>query len=134
NEGVTVSEVWLSKKIRNGLGGVVLVGDHLYGTNDRELLCVEYSTGKIKWQNKSVGTGAVFGADGHIYLRGQNGGVAFLEASPDGYREKGRFVQPERTNKPAWPYPVVANGCLYLRDQNLLYCYDVKDSKSSVRE
>jgi outer membrane protein assembly factor BamB len=126
-------EVWLSKTIRNGLGGVVLVGNQLYGTNERELLCFDFTTGKINWKDKSVGGGAVCCADGHIYLRGATGAVALVEATPEAYREKGRLKQPERSNKPAWPYPVVANGCLYLRDENLLYCYDVKDARTSAR-
>ena len=53
--------------------------------------------------------------------------MALVEATPDGYRPKGRFTQPDRSDKPAWPYPVVANGRLYLRDQGVLLCYDVRD-------
>src|SRR5262249_15933691 len=71
-------EVWLSKTIRNGLGGVVLVGNQLFGTNELELLCFDFTTGKINWKDKSVGGGAVCCADGHIYLRGATGGVALV--------------------------------------------------------
>jgi hypothetical protein len=52
--------------------------------------------------------------------------MALVEASPDGYKEKGRFEPPGHANRPAWPHPVVANGRLYLRDGNVLLCYDVK--------
>ena len=57
----------------------------------------------------------------------ENGTVALVEATPAGYKERGRFSQPERGKRPAWPYPVVANGCLYLRDLGVLLCYDVRD-------
>jgi outer membrane protein assembly factor BamB len=134
NPGTAISEVWLDKTIRNSLGGVVLVGDHLYGTNERELLCIEFNTGKIKWRNKSVGRGAVCYADGHIYLRAEVGDVALVEASPEAYREKGRFTPAERSTTPAWPYPVVANGCLYLRHHNFLHCYDIKDHQAAARK
>jgi hypothetical protein len=61
-----------------------------------------------------------------IYVRGHDGIVALVEATPAGYKEHGRFKQPDRGNKPAWPYPVIANGCLYLRDQGTLLCYVVR--------
>jgi hypothetical protein len=56
-----------------------------------------------------------------------------VEATPDGYREKGRFAPPdpprhERAREMAWTYPVIANGRLYVRDLNALWCYDVKEN------
>jgi outer membrane protein assembly factor BamB len=126
-DGVTVTPVYFSKAMNNGLGGVVLVGDYLYGTNTQQLLCLDFKTGDVKWRDRSVGPGSVCYADGHLYVRGQGGEAALVEATPTGYKEKGRFAQPERSSKPAWPYPVVANGRLYLRDQGVLFCYDVKD-------
>jgi outer membrane protein assembly factor BamB len=132
-EGVKTTEVYFAREMATKIGGTVRVGDYLYGTNSSGLVCMEFATGKVKWQNKSVGTGAVCYADGHLYVRAEGpsrGGkseVALVEATPEGYKEKGRFTQPDRQgNKPAWPYPVVANGCLYLRDQGVLLCYDVK--------
>jgi outer membrane protein assembly factor BamB len=124
--GVSVKEVYFSKELGNPLGGMVLVGDHLYGTNTQSLLCVEFATGKVKWKERSVGKGSICYADGHLYVRGENGDVALVEATPDSYKEKGRFSQPERSDKPAWPYPVIANGALYLRDQGVMFCYVVK--------
>ena len=74
-----------------------------------------------------MGTGAVCYADGHLYVRGEKGAVALVEATPDGYKEKGRFTQPDHGRVAAWPHPVIANGCLYLRDQGFVFCYDIKD-------
>ena len=67
-------------------------------------------------------------ADGHLYVRseGNEGTVALVEATPKGYREVSRFDQPQRSNNQSWAQPVVAGGKLYLRDQDLLLCYDVK--------
>jgi outer membrane protein assembly factor BamB len=129
--GVTVETVWLSPTMANPLGGVVLVDGHLYGTNGQALVCVDFMTGKPKWEERSVGKGAVCYADGRLYVRGEKGGVALVEATPAGYREKGRFDQPDRSAQPAWPYPVVANGRLYLRDQDVLLCYDVRQNTDS---
>jgi len=82
----------------------------------------------MKWNDKGVGKGAIGYADGHFYCRseGKQGTVALIEATPDGYKEKGRFEQPDRSTKNSWPHPVIANGKLYLRDQDTLLCYDVR--------
>jgi outer membrane protein assembly factor BamB len=119
-------EVYFVKELQNHHGGIVLVGDHVYGTGANSLLCIDFKTGKIAWQERGVGKGSVAYADGHLYVRSENGPVALVEASPSGYKEKGRFDQPERSNLKSWPYPVIAGGKMYLRDQDILLCYDVK--------
>ncbi len=137
NKGeVSTEQVYYNTTKLNSIGGVVRVGDHVYGTNaGGQLVCMEFKTGKVKWQNAGVGIASLCFADGMLYVRGQGGSgfgrettprVALVEATPDGYREKGRFEQPDHGNRPAWPHPVVANGRLYLRDGNVLLCYDVK--------
>jgi hypothetical protein len=65
-------------------------------------------------------------ADGHLYVRSDQGPVALVEATPDGYKEKGRFRQPDRSRFATFCHPVVAGGRLYLRDEDVLLCYDVK--------
>ncbi len=140
SDEVSSEQVYFNKTALNSIGGVVLVGDYVYGTNGRgELVCMDFKTGKVKWQERSVGAAALCYADGMLYVRGQGGTglvpetvkskVALVEATPDGYREKGRFEQPSHGMRPAWPHPVVANGRLYLRDLGVLLCYDVKAAK-----
>lgn len=119
-------EAYFVKSMQNHHGGIILVGDHVYGTGSGALLCVEFKTGKVTWDNRSVGKGSVAYADGHLYVRSENGPVALVEATPAGYKEKGRFDQPDRSAKNAWPHPVIAGGKLYLRDWDVLLCYDVK--------
>ena len=65
-------------------------------------------------------------ADGRLYLRAESGTMILIEPNREKYVERGRFEQPERTCEPAWTHPVIANGKLYVRDQDLLLCYDVK--------
>jgi len=114
-------------KFQNHHGGVILVKDHLFGTNNGSLLCVEFKTGKIAWQDQCVGKGSLTYADGQLYVRGEKGGVALVEANPAKYVENGKFDQPDRSGQAAWTHPVVANGKLYLRDWDILLCYDVKN-------
>jgi outer membrane protein assembly factor BamB len=132
-DGVAAEQVYLERGLPNDIGGQVLVGDYLYGTNaESGLMAVEFLTGKIRWRAESIGSGSIFYADGRLYLHGENGEVALVEATPEAYREKGRFIppgQPQHTGgsmEKAWPYPVVANGRLYIRDLGTLWCYDVK--------
>jgi outer membrane protein assembly factor BamB len=80
----------------------------------------------VMWSNNSVGKGSVAYADGMIYARSERGPIALVEANPKEYVEKGRFDQPERTDKAAWANPVIANGKLYISDQDTLLCYDIK--------
>jgi outer membrane protein assembly factor BamB len=125
----TVRELYSGKQMRNHHGGVVLVGDHVYGFDEGILKCIELKTGRELWADRSVGKGAVAYADGHLYCRSENGPIALVEATPEAYREKGRFDQPDRSRRQAWPHPVVFGGKLYIRDQDVLLCYDVREKK-----
>jgi outer membrane protein assembly factor BamB len=124
--GVTAEQVYFTRQMQNHHGGVVLVGDYLYGFDQSNLTCINFKTGEVAWSNRSVGKGSVVYADGHIYVRSERGPVALVEANPTAYVEKGRFDQPDRSSANSWPHPVVANGRLYLHDQDILLCYDVK--------
>jgi outer membrane protein assembly factor BamB len=135
--GVAAEQVYFVRDLPNSLGGSVLVGEYLYGTADTGLVAVEFTTGKVKWQSEGIGSGSVAYADGLLYLHGQNGDVALVEATPEAYREKGRFtppVQPKRRPlgpfpEKAWTYPAIANGRLYIRDIGTLWAYDIKASR-----
>ncbi len=121
-------QVYFSKKLPVTIGGVVRIGEFFYGTGSQTLQCVEFKTGNPRWDDKCVGPASVCYADGRLYLHGENGDVALVEATPDSYREKGRFTppdQPERSNTKAWAYPVISNGRLYIRDLDRLWCYDL---------
>jgi outer membrane protein assembly factor BamB len=129
--GVKEEVVYHSGSLTNKHGGVVLVGEYLYGDTDDSghPFCAEFLTGKVRWKKeertRGAGSAAVTFADGHLYFRYDNGWVALVEASPDGYREVSTFKIPNSSNA-SWPHPVVAGGRLYLREQDVLWCYDVK--------
>src|SRR6185436_1526872 len=117
-------QVYFVKKMDNHHGGIVKVGDWMYGFGSG-LLCMNFMTGEIKWQARSVGKGSLVVADGMLYLLGEGHEMALAEATPDEYRERGRFKLPNR-GKPSWAHPVVLGGRLYIRDLNTLTAYDVK--------
>lgn len=133
-DAAKADEVWHSTDVRNGIGGAVLLDGRLYGGNGQTLTCVEFATGKVLWNERGVGDGGVCYADGRLYVRAiKGGGVALVEPSPEGYKEHGRFTQPDLSGKDNWQHPLVANGGLYLRDQGSLFCYDVKDPAASEK-
>ena len=123
-------QVYANKVMVNHHGGVIRVGDHVYGYSDgKGWTCQEFKSGKAVWQNKEkLGKGSIAYADGRLYLRGEDGKgtVALIDASAEGYTERGRFNPPDRSDKNSWPHPVISGGRLYLRDQDVLLCYDVK--------
>ena len=136
--GVAAEQVYFTRGLPNGIGGAVLVGEYLYGTEvGQALVAVEFTTGKVKWQAKSFGWSSLASADGLLYVHGVNGEIALVEATPEAFREKGRFTPPAQPQhgqggpfpEMAFAYPVIANGRLYIRDLGTLWAYDIKASR-----
>lgn len=130
--GNTVTVVYENKVMKNHHGGVVLIGDFLYGHADTGWVCQNFKTGEEVWIYKDFRKGAVSSADGMLYcLEETTGSVALVEASPKGWKESGRFKLAPQTkirssSGKIWTHPVISHGKLYLRDQDLIYCFDVK--------
>jgi outer membrane protein assembly factor BamB len=129
------TKVFSNKEMKNQHGGVVLLDGYLYGYSEKGgWICQDFKDGKVKWadKGKTLGRGSLTYADGRLYLYGEDPPTVVLaEPSPKELVEKGRFDLPKQTanrapNGKNWTHPVVANGKLYLRDQELLFCYDVK--------
>ena len=125
----TAKRVYHENTLDVHVGGVVLVDGHVYGTVDPgTLTCFEFLTGKKRWDDEGPGKGATVYADGHLYVRneGTPGQVTLVEANPKEYVEKGVLKQPKGSGSNTWPPPVIADGKMYLRDQDVLYCYDIE--------
>lgn len=132
-KSIKAEEGYANKVMTNHHGGVILVKDHLYGYSDGHgWVCQELKTGAVPWSSRTIGKGSLTSADGMLYLFTEgNGTVALVEANTEKCKEISRFRLPRQTTqrKPAgaiWTHPVVATGRLYLRDQELLFCYDIK--------
>lgn len=119
-------EVYFNKNLKNHHGGFVLVDGYVYGYDSSVLVCMKWETGEILWKDRSVGKGSLVYADGLLFVLSENGVVGLVEATPKGYRELSRFKLPQRSDRPTWPHPILANGHLFIRDQDTLYCYAVK--------
>jgi len=121
-------EIYFTKEMKNHHSSSVLVGDYLYGFSSSILTAMKFDTGEIAWRDRSVGKGSLVYADGNLYCLSENGVVGLVEATPTGYKEKGRF-RIQQGNLPTWAHPVVAGGRLYLRDQDTIYAYDVREKQ-----
>ena len=125
----SAEQVYANHVMVNHHGGVVQVGDFIYGYCDSKgLTCQNVKTGEAAWVEKgAIKKSCIAWADGKLYYREEDTGtVALLEASSTAYTEKGRFQQPERSLEKAWTHLVIANGKLYIRDQDLVLCYEIK--------
>ena len=122
---VKAQEIYFTREMQNHHGGVVLVNGYLYGFNNSILTSLEFVSGKMMWRDRSVGKGSVTFADGNLYLLSENNVVGLAEATPAGYREKGRFTIADQ-GLPSWSHPVVSGGRLFIRNQGTLAAYDIR--------
>ena len=122
---VKADEIYFSRDMQNHHGGVVLLKGYLYGFSNAILTCMEFATGKVVWRDRSVGKGTVTYADGQLYLLSENNIVGLADATHEGYNEKGRFRIADQ-GKPSWAHMAVCGGRLYIRNQGMLSCYEVK--------
>ena len=126
-----------SKQLQNHHGGMVKVGEYVYFGNRHNSglpACVDFKTGEVKWKEEKgggggSGSGSVVAADGMLYFRYENGKVALVKANPDKFELAGTFDIPEKSNKPSWQHLAIANGRLYVRDQDKLHCFDIAAKK-----
>lgn len=135
-DGVSVKEVkfYQGRDLQNHHGGMVPIGDALFLGNQHNSglpACVDLTTGEIKWKETrgaggGSGSAATAAADGMVYFRYQNGVVALVKADPNAFELVSSFKIPEPSGKPSWPHPAIANGKLYLRDQDKLHCFNLK--------
>ena len=128
-------KVHSGRYMKNEIGGLVLHDGHVFGTSkSRGWVCQEFLKGKISWyeRSSSVGDGSLIFADGHLYLYGERTAeVTLIEASSEEWIQKGNFALPESSKLTApsgknWARPVIADGMLYIRDLDLLFCYRIK--------
>jgi outer membrane protein assembly factor BamB len=128
---IDTKEIYWTDKLTNKHGGVIRVGDYLYGDHDDSghFWCADARTGKVMWTRKDDseggGSASMVYADGMLYVRYQNGWVSLVSADPKEYTLHGNFRVPNGSGN-CWEHPVVVGGKLYLREKDVIWCYDVK--------
>jgi outer membrane protein assembly factor BamB len=128
---VTIEEIYpLNPDLANKHGGIVLVGDHLYGDSDDKGIpfCADLMTGTLAWKSRGSGrnSACLAAADGHLYVKFADGTLALVKADPAGYEEVSSFQVPGSGDRPSWAHPVILDGLLYLREGDAILCYDLR--------
>ena len=127
--------VYANRNMLNHHGGTVLLNDHIYGFSDGSgWVCQNFATGEAVWRQRirEVGKGAVLAVNDRLILQDERTGLLTVAAaSPEGWKEFGRMELPEQSkietmDNMIWVHPVVANTKLYVRDHDLLFCFDLK--------
>ncbi len=126
-------DVYQNKVMKNHHGGVIKVGEYLYGYSDGVgWICQSFKTGELIWnEKKALGKGAIAYADNRLYCQGEGDGrVVLIEATPKGWKPMGEFtIEPQTTRRNPrgriWTHPVICGKKLYLRDQEYILCYDI---------
>ena len=137
-DSVSVKELKFYKgsDLQNHHGGMVAVGDTIYfgnGHNQGQPASVDFNTAAINWKESrgaggGDGSAAIAYADGMLYYRYQNSVIALVKADPKEFTLVSSFKIPEPSGKPSWPHPTIANGKLFIRDQDKLHCFDLHAS------
>ena len=125
----SANEIYFTRDMRNHHSSSVLVKDHLYGFSSSILTALQFDTGRTAWRDRSVGKGSLIFADNRLYLYSEDGVAGLAEASPEAYREHGRFTIPQQSGLPTWSHPIIAGGLLILRDQDAAYAFDVRTAR-----
>ncbi len=123
HHGVRSEHLYTNKNMRNHFNGCVLVDGYVYGFDNSVLKCIRLADGEEMWRHRSVGKGSLVAAQGHLYVLGERGDLAVVEATHEAYREKGRFKALDSSR--AWTPPALAHGRLYVRDLENAACIDI---------
>jgi outer membrane protein assembly factor BamB len=127
--GVTATQAWETKDMVCHHGGYVLVDGYIYGNNGGGWACIDFKTGQTKWKDTGVGKGCIIYADGMLYTQTENTKtreIGLVKASPEAFTMVSKFALPAEGANQLWAHPAIANGRLYVRHGDVLYCYDIK--------
>ncbi len=126
-DSLGVETVWRTREMKNQFSSSVLVNDYIYGFDNSILECIELSRGERMWRARGHGQGSLLYADGHLIVLGDRGSLTLVKLSPGEYLQVSRAqVFRGRT----WTAPTLANGILYLRDEQELVALEITDSKT----
>ena len=124
--GLQASPVYENKKMCNHFPSSILINGYLYGFDDSRLTCMEFRTGEVRWKKSGFDKGTVLGAGNHLIILGEYGKLALAEASPEGYKEEASC---QIVDRKCWTVPVLADGRLYMRDEKMVMCLDMRNKK-----
>jgi outer membrane protein assembly factor BamB len=130
-DGNSVEKVWENRNFDPQLGGVVLLGNNIFGSTHMSKpvdnwVCVDWTTGKTLWETKWYTRGSIISADGMLYLYEEKSGhVALVKPDPAKLDVVSEF-QITKGDGPFWAHPVISKGRLFIRHGDVLMVYQIK--------
>ena len=128
-DGKKAEIVWRNREFTNLMGAFILKDGFVYGGAylQPKWFCIDMKTGLTKYIAKDLGGGPVIYADGHFYCYAEKDGeMALAEGTPDQFRIISKFKVPLGADQ-HWAHPVIADKKLYIRHNNALMVYDIKN-------
>lgn len=119
--GLTATEIWTSREMKNHFSSSVLHGGYLYGFDNAFLKCIDAATGEEQWVKRGFGKGTLIYADGNLIILGEEGNLALAKATPTQYQE---IARTQIFDGRCWTVPTLSGGKLYLRNTEELICLD----------
>jgi outer membrane protein assembly factor BamB len=125
-DGNSVIEVWKNASLDPKIGGVVVLGGHIFGTGDRNrsLFCLDWKTGKELFSIKDLAPANIIASYGLLYIYSEAGKIALVEPKTDGFNIISSFPVPFGTNT-HWAHLVIKDKKLYVRHGTSLMVYDI---------
>ena len=125
-DGKSIQEVWRNTEFDSYMGGIVKIGDHLYGCGSAKpnFKSINATTGEIE-RVLNIGTGAVIAADNMLYYYNHRGEVMLINLDPINMEVVSKF-KITRGAKEHFAHPVINKGKLYVRHGNVLQAFSIK--------
>jgi outer membrane protein assembly factor BamB len=121
----TPETVWKGRSMQNHISTSVLYRGQLYGFSEDRLRCVDFETGKVRWDRAGLGRGSLLVADGHLLVLGEYGQLVLARATPDGHTEVSRCRLFDGKTL-TWTVPVLSGGRLFIRSEGALLALDLR--------
>lgn len=132
DDNKSTETIWTDKVLDIHHGGAVTLDGYIYGANwinnkNGDWCCIDWNTGKKKWEEKWHNKGSIIAAEGLLYIYDEeNGNCGLVKPSPEKFELISSFEVTQGKMGPYWAHPVIHNGVLYLRHTNALMAYDIK--------
>jgi len=132
DDGRSVSLKWTNSDFDNHIGGVVKIGNYVFGSNwinngKGNWICVDWNAGKTMYETPWFNKGPVISADGMLYCyEEKSGNLALVRPNPEKFDIINSF-KVDKGSGPHWAHPAIFDGKLFVRHGENLMVYDLRN-------